>query len=208
MPPANGDGTTAWNSLSYGGFTGPTGTQGPIAPTTSGTGYALVYNATASDYYYNSTITVSGVSTITVDGNILPTSSNNSLGSSTNPWGAAYLTQTSESVYPLTSASGTVTHDWNDGSVFYHTGITANFTANITNVPTTNNRSYVIVLNLDQGLTPYYANVLHVNGSPVTIKWLNAAAPSPTANRLEMESFTIYRVSNIWVATGQYASFG
>ena len=86
--------------------------------------------------------------------------------------------------------------------------MTANFTANITNVPTTNNRSYVIVLNLDQGLTPYYANILQVNGSPVAIKWLNAATPSPTANRLELESFTIYRVSNSWVATGQYASFG
>jgi hypothetical protein len=86
--------------------------------------------------------------------------------------------------------------------------MSANFTANITNVPTTNNRSYVVVLNLDQGATPYYANALEVNGSSVSIKWLNAASPTATANRLEIESFTIYRVSNSWVATGQFASFG
>jgi hypothetical protein len=84
----------------------------------------------------------------------------------------------------------------------------ANFTANITNVPTTADRAYTATLILKQGATGYYANALQVNSSPTTILWANATGPTGTAARTEIESFTLYYTSAEWTAFGQLASFG
>jgi hypothetical protein len=101
-----------------------------------------------------------------------------------------------------------VTHNWLTGSVFYHSSIAANFTTNITNIPSTNNRTYVVVLNLEQGATPRYSSTLQVNGAATTINWFNNTIPTPAANKFEIESLTLYRVANNWRVVGQYATFG
>jgi hypothetical protein len=156
----------------------------------------------------NSSLNIS-VSSINVRNHFIPAiPSVYSLGSAVNPFGAAFFTQTGETVSTLTNAFGTVTHDWNLGAVFYHSSISTNFTTNITNIPSTNNRSYVVVLNLEQGAAARYSSTLQVNGAATTINWLNATQPTPTANRLEVESLTLYRVNNNWRVIGQYASFG
>jgi hypothetical protein len=82
-----------------------------------------------------------------------------------------------------------------------------NFTANIINVPTTADRAYTTTLILRQGATPYVANALQINSSATTVLWANAAGPTGTANRTEIESFTLYYTASTWTALGQYTSF-
>jgi hypothetical protein len=85
----------------------------------------------------------------------------------------------------------------------------ANFTANITNVPTTADCAYTTTLILKQGSTGgYYANALQVNNSAVSILWANATGPTGTASRTEIESFTLYYTASTWTAFGQLTSFG
>lgn len=114
--------------------------------------------------------------------------------------------QVVEPLVTKTGATGTVVHDLTQGAVFYHTSIAANFTANITNVPTTNDRVTSVVLILIQGAAPYYPNALQVNGSSVTINW-NTSTPSATANRKEVVSFTLIRTGSAWTALGQYGTY-
>lgn len=107
-----------------------------------------------------------------------------------------------------TGATGSVTHDFSTGSIWYHSSITSNFTTALTNVPTTLNRSAVVSLILIQGLTPYYSSTITINGSAASINWPNAALPTPTANRREIESLTLLNVGGNWTVFGQYLSLG
>jgi hypothetical protein len=161
------------------GPTGPTGFTGTTGPTGS-TGNTGPSGPSFTGGTIN-TVTVSGTTT---------------------------LQQIQEVVNTKSAATGTVTHDWSTGAIFYHTSISANFTCNITNLPTTANRSYVVTLILVQGGTPYYANALQVNSSSVSILWPNASAPTATANRTEIQSFTLYYSGSTWTAVSQLTSFG
>mgnify|MGYP006283165367 CR=1 FL=1 len=107
-----------------------------------------------------------------------------------------------------TGATGVVTHDFATGSIFYHTSPAANFTANFTNVPTTDARTNVATLIIVQGATPYYPNAVQIAGAAQTIKWLGGSAPTATANRTELVSFTMIRVGATWTVTGSLASYG
>jgi hypothetical protein len=122
--------------------------------------------------------------------------------------GTTTVQQIQEIVSTKTGATGTVSHDWTTGAIYYHSTMTNNFTANFTNVPTDANRSYVTTLILKQGPTGYYANALQVNNSSVSILWPNATGPTGTANRTEIESFTLYYSGAAWTAFGQLTSFG
>jgi hypothetical protein len=57
--------------------------------------------------------------------------------------GTTTLQQSTELLDTKTSATGTVVHDFSTSAIWYHSSISANFTANFTNVPTTNNRTVV-----------------------------------------------------------------
>jgi hypothetical protein len=122
--------------------------------------------------------------------------------------GTTTLQQIQEVGQTKTGATGTVVHDWTTGSIFYHSTMSANFTANIINIPTTADRAYTTTLILKQGATGYYANALQINSSPATILWANGTGPTGTAGRTEIESFTLYYTSAAWTAFGQLASFG
>ena len=114
-------------------------------------------------------------------------------------------------VEPLVTKTGAtciVTHDLKQGAIFYHTSIAANFTANITNVPTTNERTTTVVLVLIQGATPRYPSALQINGSSVTIQWASGTTPTPTANKTEYVMFSIIRSSSTFTAVGQLVSYG
>jgi hypothetical protein len=122
--------------------------------------------------------------------------------------GTTTVQQIQEIGQTKTGATGTVVHDWTTGNIFYHSTIAANFTANITNVPTTADRAYTTTLILKQGPTGYFANALQVNNSTTTILWANATGPTGTANRTEIESFTLYYTASTWTAFGQLTTFG
>lgn len=85
--------------------------------------------------------------------------------------------------------------------------MSANFTANVTNLPTTANRFYVVTFMLAQGATPYYINALQVAGTSVSIKWSGGTAPTANANRTEVETIAFYYSGSTWTALGQYSTY-
>jgi hypothetical protein len=110
----------------------------------------------------------------------------------------------------INGATGIVTHDLANGGVFYHTSPVANFTPNFTNVPTTNNYTTVVVLFIAQGDTPYLpidTGNVQISGANVTIKWGGGAAPTGTANGVDMVSFSLIRNAGTWVVLGQAGGF-
>ena len=124
--------------------------------------------------------------------------------------GLTTLTFTSEKLNTKTSAgsAGTVTHDLSTGSVFYHSSISNNFTANFTNVPTTNDRALGVTLILAQGGTPYMSTALQIDGSAQTIKWVNNITPTGTANKVDIVGFSLIRTGSAWTVLGQYSTYG
>jgi hypothetical protein len=107
-----------------------------------------------------------------------------------------------------TAATGTVTHDFTEANIWYHSSISANFTVNLINTPTTNNRTISISLLLAQGGTPYYANAFQIDGSAQTIRWVGSVTPTPTANRTEIQTFTLVRAGSSWLVTSSLSSHG
>lgn len=114
----------------------------------------------------------------------------------------------SDVVGTITGASGTVVHDFDTASVWHHSSISGNFTMNITNIPTTNNKAYQITLFLQQGANPYYANNIQLNGVAENINFGGSQDPAPSSSRFEIQTFDIARVSNTWVVSSRLASFG
>jgi hypothetical protein len=125
-----------------------------------------------------------------------------------NVTGITSVQEIQELVNTLSTPSSVQTFDWTTGAIFYITSMNTNFTGNITNLPTTANRSYVVTFFLIQGSVPYYINALQVNSSSVTIRWLNAVVPTATANRQEIQTFTLYYNGSVWSAFGQLSSYG
>jgi hypothetical protein len=155
-------------------------------------------------YQYNSTDTVwnrVGQESITISNDSFTTNGLYVTGLTT-------LQQSSEIINTKTGGTGTVIHDISTGSTFYHSSMAANFTANFTNVPTTNNRGTAIVLVLAQGATPYYPSSIQINSSATTLKWVGAVTPVPTGNRVEIVTFVLLRVGSAWTAIGQLTSYG
>jgi hypothetical protein len=104
--------------------------------------------------------------------------------------------------------SGTVNYDLYNGTLF-DVSPTANWTANVANIPTTNNRSTVVVFIITQGSTAYVPNVFQISGSTQTVKWLNNTTPSGTSNKIDVISFSLIRSnSSTWTVLGQSATYG
>lgn len=121
--------------------------------------------------------------------------------------GLATLNELTEVTSTLSGATGTVTHDFVNGGIFYHTSMAANFTANFTNVPTSDNRGIAMVLILVQGGTGYYPNAVQINGGVETIKWANNTTPTPGTNVVDVATFTLFRISGSWTVLGNYTSY-
>jgi hypothetical protein len=186
------------------GATGPTGVSGATGPTgvsgatgvegvTGATGVQGASGAGLTDPAYLNSLYVSSIQGYYADVSIASTLA---------------VQQVQAKANPSSSPSGTVNYDWSTGDVFYITSMSANWTANITNLPTIANKTYGIVFILDQGGTPYYINALEIGGNSQTILWSGATTPTPVASHVEVESFTLYWSGSTWTALGQYSSFG
>jgi hypothetical protein len=112
-----------------------------------------------------------------------------------------------ELLQTISGATGTVTHNFQLGTIFYHTSIAANFTANFTNMPTTNNRTIACTLILNQGGAGYYPSAVQVNGNAVTLRWANNATPSPSTSKIDTVAFTFWYTGSTWYCLGQYTLF-
>ncbi len=121
--------------------------------------------------------------------------------------GIADLAGTRENVQLIVGATGVVTHDFSISSLWQHTASTANFTANITNVPTDNNKSISIAVVITQGVTPYLPTALQIDGAAQTILWQGGSAPSGTASQTDIVGFTLLRVSSSWIVYGSLNTY-
>jgi hypothetical protein len=168
--------------------------------TTTSTGTATVFNTNAT------TLNIGGAATtISIGASSGTTTVNNNL----SVGGVTTVESILEVMDPKASATGTVTHDFNASSVFYHTGISTNFTANFTNVPTTVNRISTITLVLAQGGTAYLPTAVQIDSSAQTIRWAGNTQPTPQANKTDVVVFTLIRTAaGAWVVLGQMSSYG
>ena len=128
-------------------------------------------------------------------------------GTTTILQGYSTLTTTSEVTLPKTAATGIITHDLSTAAVFYHTNLSADFTADFTNVPTINNRTLSAVLFLDQGVTPRIPTAVRIDGALQTIRWAGGSIPSGTPNYIDLVGFSLIRTSNTWVVLGSLSTF-
>jgi hypothetical protein len=112
--------------------------------------------------------------------------------------GITILQQAQEVMVPVNSPGASAALNFNNGAIFYITGMSSNFTAAFNNVPTSANYVYATTLILAQGGTAYVANAVTVNGAAQTIRWLGGSTAAVTANRTDVISVTL-------VATGTNA---
>ena len=107
----------------------------------------------------------------------------------------------------LSGQSGTVTHNLNDGHVFYHTTPAGDFTANFTNFNLDDGYTTSITIIVNQGVTARVVSAVQISGSAQTINWQGGSAPTGTANGLDAFSFTILRNGSSYIVLGQMVDF-
>lgn len=114
-----------------------------------------------------------------------------------------------EDFQSLSGATGTVAHDCSQSHIFYHSSISADFTANFTNLELDPGRGTIVTLVLSQGVTPYIANAVEIAGSAQSILWQGSAtAPSGNASKTDIMSFSILNDTGTYRIYGQLTSFG
>ena len=115
-----------------------------------------------------------------------------------------------ESFGTLTLATGVVTHDCTTNRLFYHSSISANFTANFTNLGLAAGEATSVTLVLVQGGTARIANAVQIGGVAQTIIWQGASiAPTGNASRTDVMTFSILcTATNTYSVLGMLTSFG
>ena len=118
------------------------------------------------------------------------------------------IARSSEVVGNKTGATSIVDHSLATASVWRHTSIAANFTANFTNVPTTDNRVIGVALVLVQGASAYMPTAVTIAGSSTTINWEDGTTPTGNANKTDMVTFALIRTGGAWSVIGSLTSYG
>lgn len=119
--------------------------------------------------------------------------------------GLTTLGEIAEILNTGTISANVFTANASNGNVFYiTTAPSANFTINITNLPTTDNRVFSFSFFVIQGATGYIPNALQIGGASQTIKWSGGSAPTATsgAGKVDVFNFTVIRRSSAWEALG------
>jgi hypothetical protein len=105
------------------------------------------------------------------------------------------------------ATASVVVYDYSLSSLWYHGTASSNFTANFTNLPTTNNRVLSATIVISQGATAYIPNIVQIAGVTQSIKWAGGTQ-SGTTNSLDLISFNFIRTGNVWTSViGQIAPF-
>ena len=107
------------------------------------------------------------------------------------------------------SATGVVTHDCSTGHIFRHSSISADFTANFTNLILEQGYATTLTLSLDQGDPAYMPTAVQIGGVAQTIVWQGNSTPSGTAFGEDVVSFSILRTgASAYTVLGQRVAFG
>jgi hypothetical protein len=101
-----------------------------------------------------------------------------------------------------------VLFDISQSSIFVHDTATANFTANFTNVPTTNDRTISAALIIPQGATGYLPTAVEIDGESQVILWQESVTPEPSINATDVVRFTLLRSGGTWSVLGAVNKFG
>jgi hypothetical protein len=118
--------------------------------------------------------------------------------------GTVDIQEMREQLVVPTISSNVAACDWTAGNIYYVTSPAANFTVNLTNVPTANNKVMTINVFVVQASTGRIPSAISINNNSETIKWPTAAAPTPTsvAGRIDVFTFTLLRLSDAWTVLG------
>ncbi len=109
----------------------------------------------------------------------------------------------------ITNTGGNLTCNFNLGSVFYVTSLTANVTASFTNVNALTNTVTATTLIIDQGATAYRISNIQVNGTNQTIRWIGNVVHTGTASNTDIVSFSLIHLgSGTYRVLGQSSSYG
>ena len=100
------------------------------------------------------------------------------------------------------------TFDISQSSIFTHSGLSADFTANFTNVPTIDNRTISTALIIEQGATGYLPTAVQIDDVDQTILWQGAVVPVPSINASDIIRFTLLRSGGAWTVLASLIKFG
>ena len=120
---------------------------------------------------------------------------------------AIFNTGVEEAFDTLTGSTGTVTHDCDNGHIFYHTTPAGDITANFTNLSLTAEYATNLTVIINQGATPYEVTAVQIGGAAQTINWQGGSAPTGNANGIDSFSFTILNDGGTYVVLGQMVDF-
>ncbi len=107
----------------------------------------------------------------------------------------------------LQDATGVVAHNCENGHIFYHTSPDANWTVNLTNFSLITNYATAITIIISQGGTGYYPNALQIGGAAQTINWQGNTTPTPSTNRVDVVTFSIFLTGSGYTVLGQLTGF-
>ena len=155
--------------------------------------------ATANNAYIGGLLNVAGNATISTD---LAVTGNTTLTGGLTVSGALVAAEMSEIATSGTITTNVLTLDWTATNLSYVSSPSANFTINVTNAPTTNDRALSVTVLVTQGATAYIPSALQIAGSAQTIKWSGGAAPAGTASKIDIFSFVLLRTGSAWTVFG------
>ena len=100
-----------------------------------------------------------------------------------------------------------VIYDFTTGSIWYHATASTNYSANFTNIPTTNNRAITATIIISQGATGYSPTSVRIDGVTQSVRW-SSGTYSVSTNKVDVVGFTFLRSGNAWAQIfGQISSF-
>ena len=158
------------------------------------TNLTVTGNTTAS-----TNLTVTGNATVSTD---LAVTGNTTLTGGLTVSGPLTAAELAEIATSGTITSNVLTLDWTATNIQYVSSPAANFTINVTNAPTTNDRALSVTVLVTQGATAYIPSALQIAGSAQTIKWSGGAAPAGTASKIDIFSFVLLRTGSAWTVFG------
>ena len=120
---------------------------------------------------------------------------------------AIFNTGVEEAFDTLTSSTGTVTHDCDNGHIFYHTSPSADFTANFTNLGLTAEYGTTLTVIVNQGATARLPTAVQIGGAAQTLNWQGGVAPTGTDNGIDVVSFTVLNDGGTYVVLAQMVDF-
>lgn len=161
---------------------------------TVSTNLTVTGNATVS-----TNLTVTGNATVSTD---LAVTGNTTLTGGLTVSGPLTAAEMSEIATSGTISTNVLTLDWSATNISYVSSPSANFTINVTNAPTTNDRALSVTVIVTQGATAYIPSALQIASSAQTIKWSGGAAPAGTASKIDIFSFVLLRTGSAWTVFG------